>query len=203
MPLPWHYEDDVVRVRKVCVGPLENNVYIVACAVTGRAVIIDAADEADRIVAACADLEPVAILTTHGHHDHVGAATAVAERLGIPMKIHDADVALAGAGSWTSLTDGEVVTFGSTSITAIHVPGHTEGSTCFTSGPIVFSGDTLFPGGPGATGGDPDRFGRIMQGLRTSLFTMPDDTLVMPGHGLDTTIGEERPHLDEWQARGW
>jgi glyoxylase-like metal-dependent hydrolase (beta-lactamase superfamily II) len=187
----------------VCVGPLENNAYVVACARTGRAVVIDAAEEADRLEEACAGLQPVGILTTHGHHDHVGAAAELAARLGVTVRIHPADAVLAGLAHTAPISDGDTIGFGEARLEAVHVPGHTDGSVCFSAGKVVFTGDTLFPGGPGATGGDPERFATIMEGLRTRLFTLPDDTLVFPGHGLDTTIGEERPHLAGWQRRGW
>lgn len=201
MPLPWHHEDHRVRIRKLCVGGMENNVYLVACARTGEAVIVDAADEADRIRRETADLRPRMVLTTHGHRDHVQAAS-VAGELGIPFALHPEDGPLAGIRPDHPLEDGMEIEVGDLALTALHVPGHTPGSTCFLLNGHLFSGDTLFPGGPGAT---PDRkaFARIMEGLEDHLFTLPDETLVHPGHGLDTTIGTERPHLEEWRARGW
>ena len=201
MPRPWHHADDRVRIAKLCVGPFENNVYVAACSTTGEAVIIDAAAEADRIAAACAGLSPVAVVTTHGHHDHVQAA-AVAGRLGVPFLIHPADAALAGVPGAAPLEDGTTLRFGDLAMEVLHTPGHTPGSTSFALPGRLFTGDTLFPGGPGATG-TPKAFARIMETLRGRLFPFPDDTVVHPGHGLDTTLGAERPHLDEWQTRGW
>ncbi len=201
MPLPWHYEDDDVRIRKVCVGALENNVYVVACARTNDAVVIDAAAEADRIATETADVSPVTILTTHGHHDHVGAASAVSRRLGIPFRIHAADGALAGIPPDFPIEDGEQIAVGELTITARHTPGHTPGSTCFTLPGHVFSGDTLFPGGPGATSGRA-AFDRIIASLEEGIFPLPDGTVVHPGHGLATTVGTERPRLAAWIARG-
>ena len=199
----WHYEDDSLRVRRLVVGPLDNNVFVVACARTGEAAIIDAAAEGDRIEAAVADVEPVAILTTHGHHDHVGAAVEMRERLGVPLWIHPADAALAGFVPDQRLEDGETVLVGDLRVKVVHTPGHTPGSTCLALPGHLFSGDTLFPGGPGATGRPGSSFEQIIESIRHRLFTLPDATQVHPGHGLDTTIGTERPQLPEWIARGW
>ncbi len=199
---PWHDEDDRLRIRKLCVGPLENNVYVVVCRRTGRSVIVDAAAEADRVIAAAAGTQPVAVLTTHGHHDHVGAAAEVCKRLGVPFRIHHADAALAGLPPDLAIEDEDGIEVGELTLRALHTPGHTPGSTCFTVGRHLFSGDTLFPGGPGATA-DASAFSRVIDSFRTRLFVLDDDTVVHPGHGLDTTIGAERPHLDDWIARGY
>jgi glyoxylase-like metal-dependent hydrolase (beta-lactamase superfamily II) len=202
MPIPWHYHDDAMAVRKVCVGSWENNAYVVACRSTGSAVIIDAAAEGDRVVAAVDDLAPLAVLTTHGHFDHVGAAREVADRLGVPFCLNDADAATFGLTPDGPLSSGPIAV-GELTLTAVETPGHSQGSVCFTIGDLLFSGDTLFPGGPGATAGPGADFAQIMASLEDHIFTLADDTLVLPGHGLDTTIGTERPHLPEWRARGW
>lgn len=202
MPTPWHVETETFRVRKFCVGPLENNVYILACASTGSAVIIDAADEPDRILLEASDVSPIAILTTHGHFDHVQAAVAIRDRLSIPFRIHNADEQLAGMAADEALRDGESIAVGNVEVTTVHNPGHTPGSTSFAVDGHVFTGDTLFPGGPGATRNS-KAFSEIIDSIRTRLFTLPQDTLVLPGHGLDTTIGTEFPSLEAWIARGY
>ena len=187
--------DGSLQIRRLIAGPLDNNMYIVACGATAAAVIIDAADDVDLIVAAVADLEPVAILTTHGHHDHIGAAAETSRRLGIPIRIHRADSDRAGIEPDSPLEHGEAIAVGRQRLRIIHTPGHTAGSVCVTVGPHLFSGDTLFPGGPGATGRPGSDFAQIIESIRDRLFTLADDTQVHPGHGAATTIGIERPHL--------
>jgi glyoxylase-like metal-dependent hydrolase (beta-lactamase superfamily II) len=192
MSMIWHYEDDAVRIRKLCVGSYENNVYIVA----------DAAAEADRILAAAADVTPIALLTTHGHFDHVGAAAEVSAGLGIPFYLHEADAGIAGMEPDRPLEEGEM-TVGRLGLRVIHTPGHTPGSMCIIAGGVVLTGDTLFPGGPGATHGIAAKFTEIIDSIERRLFTLDPEMLVMPGHGLDTTIGAEKPFLEEWTRRGW
>lgn len=198
----WHYRDDEVRIRKLCVGAYENNVYIVADAGSEAAVVVDAAAGADRIVAAAADVTPIGILTTHGHFDHVGAATEVCTRLGIPFFLNEADAGIAGIEPDRPFEEGEMAVGGLT-LRFIHTPGHTPGSMCIIAGGAVLTGDTLFPGGPGATHGVAARFTEIIDSIEHRLFTLDPALLVMPGHGLDTTIGAEKPALEEWVRRGW
>lgn len=198
----WHYTTDRVAIRKVCVGSYENNVFVVACRTTGRSVIVDAAAEADRITAAAAGTSPDAILTTHGHFDHVGAAREVADALDIPFRMHPADTELAALAPDEPLAE-ESVRVGQITIEAIHTPGHTPGSISLVVGDVVLTGDTLFPGGPGATRGPGSSFDQIVTSIRDRLLTLPPQTIVMPGHGLDTTIGSEAPHLQDWIDRGW
>lgn len=200
---PSPIQDATIGVRALVVGALENNVYTIVCRRSGDAALVDAAAEPERILDWVADLPITAILTTHGHFDHVGAAAAVSRALGVGVRIHPADAAMAGLDTSLPIRDGEIIRIGDLAVRAIHTPGHTPGSTCFQVGDLLFSGDTLFPGGPGATGGDPSRFAEIMRSLEEHLFVLPDRTRVLPGHGLDTTIGEERPSLPEWWRRGY
>lgn len=198
---PIHFQDDHMQVAKIIVGPLATNAYIVACRRTGEAVLIDAADDPERLVSALGDRRLQAVLTTHGHWDHVQGIEGVVEATGAPVLIHAADQQLAGRTSDRVLAPGTLVV-GELRLDVLHTPGHTPGSTCFLVGDVAFTGDTLFPGGPGKTSGGAD-FDQIMASIEGSLFTRPDTTIVMPGHGADTTIGRERPHLGEWTTRRW
>jgi len=202
MPPHWDFENDDLRIRKAEVGLLGNNCYIVACRQTRRSVIVDAAADPDRIVDLAADTDPIAILTTHGHADHVEAATNVSARLGIPMRLHRADWDLCPIEADSPLEPGNLA-IGATNVLLVHTPGHTPGSTSIVTAGAVLTGDALFPGGPGATRFPYSDFDQIMDSLDRELFSLPDETIIMPGHGLDSTIGSERPNLPEWRARRW
>jgi glyoxylase-like metal-dependent hydrolase (beta-lactamase superfamily II) len=201
-----------VSVTKLSVGPMDNNCYVLADTGAGVALVIDAADEAQRIVDAIGDLRVAAILVTHGHPDHWQALREVAAATGAPVVYHGAERARIPVAPDRIVEHGATLTFGAASVTVRHTPGHTDGSVCAVltgsahDRPVIathlFTGDTLFPGGPGKTQ-DADRFRQIMRSLREELFVLPDDTWVYPGHGDDTTLGDERGQLDHWQARGW
>jgi glyoxylase-like metal-dependent hydrolase (beta-lactamase superfamily II) len=198
----WHFENDSVRIRKVEVGTFGNNAYVAACRKTEMAVIVDAAADPKRIISAAADTRPIAILTTHGHADHVGAAKEVAEELGVPIRLHTADWDLCPIQPDEPFNVGNFA-LGKAMLRIVHTPGHTPGSAVIITTGAVMTGDTLFPGGPGATRFPYSDFDQIMDSLDRELFTLPDATIVMPGHGLDTTIGTERPALGEWRMRRW
>jgi len=202
MARPAHFEDARIRLEKIVVGPYENNVFVLRDKSTGAGVLLDAANEHDLLIPVAKAAGVRRVLTTHGHWDHVQAVTA-ARDAGIDVGVGPADAAMLPGYDFV-VHDGDVIEVGELRLHAIHTPGHTPGSVSFVleGWPILFSGDTLFPGGPGNTtaGGD---FPTIIRSIDERLFTLPADTLVLPGHGLDTTIGAERPHLQEWVDRGW
>jgi glyoxylase-like metal-dependent hydrolase (beta-lactamase superfamily II) len=185
------------------IGPHENNIFIVSDATTQEGYVIDGGYEPKAIASAASGLSVKGILITHGHRDHHEHVAELKALLHAPVLIGMDDAAQLSIDPDSLIVDQQSLPFGSLNLTAIHTPGHTPGSTCFLYGEHLFTGDTLFPGGPGNTQNDPVRFERIISSVRERLFSLPDSTVVHPGHGRDTTIGAERPHLDEWIARGW
>ena len=196
-----HYEGGDLIVRKREVGEMENNTYVLECPETHHALLVDACWEPNVIVELAEGTDVVAIVQTHGHFDHVQALPDLVERLDVPLWAHPGDEYPAPVDR--KLEDGDVLEFGARAAKVIHTPGHTPGGICLLAGRHLISGDTLFPGGPGNTRGDQDLFAEIIHSLENKIFTLPDETVVYPGHGLDTTIGAERPHLQEWKDRGW
>jgi len=202
-PRPAHYQDSSVRVDKLIVGPYENNVFVVRCRRSGDAVLIDAANEHDLLLEVSRATGVRRVLTTHGHWDHIQAVTALRDA-GIEVGIAEADAEMLPAYDFVIPGD-EVYEIGDLRMRSVHTPGHTPGSTSFVleGTPLLFTGDTLFPGGPGHTRTEGASFEQIIASIDRGLFTLPAETLVLPGHGLDTTIGAERPQLDAWVERGW
>jgi glyoxylase-like metal-dependent hydrolase (beta-lactamase superfamily II) len=200
---PAHYDVAAVRVDKLVVGPFENNVFVVRCKSTGDAVIIDAANEHDLLLEVSRATGVRSVLTTHGHGDHIQAVTAMRDA-GIDVGVAEADATMLPAYDFV-IPDDEVIRVGDLRLRTIHTPGHTPGSTSFLleGHPLLFTGDTLFPGGPGNTSLPGADFDTIIASIERRLLTLPADLLVLPGHGLDTTIGTEAPHLQEWVDRGW
>lgn len=199
-----HWSDERAEVHKVVVGPMDNNVFVLRCKETGDAVLLDAANEHERLLDLCRTLGVRTVLETHGHWDHIQAVPAVRDA-GYEVGVTAEDAEMLDAYDFVIEPD-TVIAVGRLRLRTIFTPGHTPGSMCFKleDAPVLFSGDTLFPGGPGATkfpGGD---FDAIIRSIEDELFAPLDaDTIVMPGHGDDTTIGAERPHLQEWIDRGW
>jgi glyoxylase-like metal-dependent hydrolase (beta-lactamase superfamily II) len=198
-------EPDGLTVRCLRnLGPYENNIFIVSDAESGEAYVLDGGFEPETIARTVAGLSVKAILVTHGHRDHHENVGTLAQLLGKPpVAIGIDDAAQLSVEPDMLVVDQQSLAFGGLALSAIHTPGHTPGSTCFLIRRHLFTGDTLFPGGPGNTQKDPVRFERIIASIRDRLFSLPDETVIYPGHGRDTTIGAERPHLEEWIARGW
>jgi glyoxylase-like metal-dependent hydrolase (beta-lactamase superfamily II) len=199
-----HYEDERAEIHRLVVGPIDNNVFVLRCKQTGEAVLIDAANEHDRLLDLCRRLGVTKVVETHGHWDHIQAVPEV-RAAGYEVGVTAADAAMLPSYDFV-LEDGSVINVGRLQLETLATPGHTPGSICFyvQGSPVLFSGDTLFPGGPGATkypGGD---FPTIIKSIEEKIFRrFPAETIVMPGHGADTTVGSESPHLQEWVDRGW
>lgn len=199
-------------ITKMSVGPYDNNVYLVECSVTRKAVLIDAANEAKRITALLAAQTPTLelIVTTHQHRDHWLALEEVAAATGVPTAAHPLDAKALPVTPDRLLMEGDTVTVGNLDLEVIHLSGHTPGSIALVltergdGGRVhVFTGDCLFPGGVGKTA-DAEKFTSLFDDVDTKLFgRFDDDTVIYPGHGKDTTLGAERPHLGEWRERGW
>ncbi|MBA3984551.1 MAG: MBL fold metallo-hydrolase, partial [Acidimicrobiia bacterium] len=179
---PLHWVDGNVEVHKVVVGPYANNVFVIRCRRTGEAVLIDAANEHEQLLELCRRLGVRRVLETHGHWDHIQAVPALREA-GYEVAVTSADAPkLADVGYDVLLDDAEVIEVGNLRLDAIHNPGHTPGSISFRlrDTPLLFTGDTLFPGGPGATHFDDGDFGTIIRSIEQRLFSFPDETVVLP-----------------------
>lgn len=199
----WTKTVGPAEITKISVGRMDNNVYVIG--VGGEVAVVDAgSNEPQAVMNAVGDRRLSVILQTHNHGDHVTTLREVVDRTNAPVLAHPADKLPVPA---EALDDGDVHELGGVSFTVLHTPGHTPGSVCFllqeAGESHLFAGDTLFPGGPGNTFGNADAFATIMRSLDTKLFVLPDDTHVYPGHGDDTTIGTERPSVEDWRARGW
>jgi glyoxylase-like metal-dependent hydrolase (beta-lactamase superfamily II) len=200
--------DGDLVLRKRSVSEMHNNVYLIGCARTGQALLVDAADDAPLIRALADGFDPVALVQTHGHWDHVRAWQALQEDPGLEIWGHAGDLDLYPHRPDRLLEDGQELAIGTLTVEVLHVPGHTPGSLLFSvhggSSHWLVTGDTLFPGGPGNTFGDAAAHERIMDGLERRVFARYDDeTRVLPGHGDMTLLGVERPNLAEWRERGW
>ena len=186
---------------------VDNNVWLLGD--DEQVLVIDAPHDPGAIAAAVAGRSVVAIACTHAHDDHVRSAPELGERLSAPVLLHPDDRVLwdlthPGAPPDGPLEDGMVLEVAGSSVHVLHTPGHAPGAVCFWVPDLgaVFSGDTLFAGGPGATGRSYSDFPTILDSVRTRLLTLPPETVVHPGHGADTTIGAEAPAYDDWVARG-
>ncbi len=198
------WEDAACEVHRSVVGPMDNNVYVVRCRRTGEALLIDAANEHDLLLDLCEKLGVIQVVETHGHWDHVQAVSAMREA-GYPVAVTAADAAMLPSYDQL-LKDEAVLTIGRLRVVTVATPGHTPGSVCFAveGTPLLFTGDTLFPGGPGNTSLDGGNFPAIIRSIERRLFARFDPcTIVLPGHGASTTIGMESPHLQEWIDRQW
>lgn len=198
-----------LMISKVAVGPMNNNAYLLRCRATGEQLLIDAAADADTLLSLIGDDGIASVVTTHQHGDHWGALQAVVEATGATTYAGAYDAEGIPVATDVPVADGDTVRVGRVELTARHLVGHTPGSIALIyddphGHPHVFTGDCLFPGGVGNTWGDPKAFASLIDDVQHKIFDrLPDETWVYPGHGNDTTLGAERPHLSEWRERGW
>ncbi|MER6752296.1 MBL fold metallo-hydrolase [Streptomyces fungicidicus] len=206
-PADVHELKDLM-ITKIAVGPMDNNAYLLRCRATDEQVLIDAANDAETLLGTIGDDGIASVVTTHRHGDHWQALAAVVAATGARTLAGREDAEGIPVPTDVPVDDGDIVRVGRVELTARRLVGHTPGSIALVyddphGHPHVFTGDCLFPGGPGRTT-RPEEFNSLMDGLETKVFdVLPDETWVYPGHGNDTTIGTERPHLAEWRARGW
>ncbi|KPI33577.1 MBL fold metallo-hydrolase [Streptomyces sp. NPDC086989] len=207
-PADVHELPDLM-ISKVAVGPMDNNAYLLRCRATDEQLLIDAAAEPETLLHLIGGDGIASVVTTHRHGDHWGALQAVVEATGARTYAGADDVEGIPVATDVPVADGDVIRVGRVSLTARHLVGHTPGSIALIyddphGHPHVFTGDCLFPGGVGNTNNDPKAFASLIDDVQHKLFEqLPDETWVYPGHGNDTTLGAERPHLAEWRERGW
>lgn len=203
-----------LTITKVAVDEqMSNNAYLLRCVATGDQVLIDAADAPETLLPLIGDAGLKAVITTHQHWDHHRALAAVVEATGAKVIAGEPDADAiseqTGVKVDRSVSDGDNVSVGEQTLEVIRITGHTPGSICLlfrdpTGHPHLFTGDSLFPGGVGNTFGDAAAFATLIDDVETKIFgTLPDDTWFYPGHGNDSTLGEQRPHVPEWRERGW
>ena len=198
--MPLHYDGEV-QIVKVNMGPYDNNGYIIIDPSTGEGVIVDAPTEAEKLLAEVGDTKIKGILITHGHRDHTLGWDEMRDGTpGVPVYVHPDDAYMMPAPAELRVNDGDVIEVGNTKLHIMHTPGHTAGAICILTGNHLFSGDTLFPGGPGRTG-SPELFLQVKDSIERKLMPLPDDTQVYPGHGLDTTIGEARQQIQTFDSK--
>jgi glyoxylase-like metal-dependent hydrolase (beta-lactamase superfamily II) len=196
-----------LSVTKLAVGPMDNNAYLLRCLRTGEALLIDAAAEPERLIELIGETPVTTIVTTHRHADHWQALAEVQAATGAAVAAHPIDAEEIPVTVTEPVEHGDTVRAGDCELTVIHLRGHTPGSIALrydaAAEPHLFTGDSLFPGGPGKTTNAAD-FTSLMNDLEQRVFDqLPDPTWIYPGHGNDTTLGAERPHIPEWRARGW
>ncbi|WP_371773841.1 MBL fold metallo-hydrolase [Streptomyces sp. NBC_01438] len=198
-----------LMISKVAVGPMNNNAYLLRCRATGEQLLIDAANEAGTLLRLIGDDSIASVVTTHRHGDHWQALGEVVAATGARTYAGRHDAEGIEVPTDVLVEDDDTIRVGQVSLTARHLTGHTPGSIALLyddphGAPHLFTGDCLFPGGIGNTFGDAEAFVSLLDDVETKLFApLPDETWVYPGHGNDTTLGDERPRLPEWRARGW
>lgn len=192
--------DEDIRIEKLQMGPYGTNCYIVVCNRTKESLVIDAPAHADRIASKLSGTQPKYILLTHDHMDHIGALAALRSKLNIPLGTHTLDSSQVSPAPEISLKDGDTIPLGNLVFDVLHTPGHTPGGLCFITGVHLFSGDSIFPGGPGKTW-SPANLKQLIGSLKAKIFVLPDETQIYPGHGEITNIRKEKEEFAVFESR--
>ena len=195
-----HTDGPLTITKFDSLGPYGNNAYLIADRDAGEALIVDMPSGSRAVLAALGDLNVKAIVLTHTHPDHWADYDLVKNATGAPVFCHPAEVIMPAAKIDRPLSDGDEISVGSASLRAMHTPGHTPGSTCYLAGRVLFSGDVLFPGGPGRTQSPAD-LQQSIASITERLYPLPDHTLVLPGHGADTTIADSKREYSVFASR--
>ena len=192
--------NDIIRVEMMQLGSWGTNTYAVVCQETRESLVVDTPADADKIIASIRDTNPRYILLTHGHSDHVGALGELRERLKVPLAAHAADSRSMRIPPEILLSDGDTLSLGNMEVQVLHTPGHTPGGLCFHIGNYLFAGDTIFPGGPGRTW-SPENFKQVVDSITKKIYTLPDDTVICPGHGEITTVKKSKEEYAVFASR--
>ena len=194
------FDNHYLRVMVRELGPYETNCYVVVRHETGESILIDFPDEPDTIISMLHDTSPLCMILTHNHMDHTGALPDIKSRLDIPLIAHAADTPLPGVEPDIIVSQDDIFRYGKHEFSILHTPGHTPGSICVNFSDVLISGDTLFPGGPGRTE-TPEDFRAIITSIKEKLLILPDNTILLPGHGPGTTIGNCRKEYEAFCKR--
>lgn len=189
-----------IKIEKFVLGSFNTNAYIITCQNTGQSVLLDAPSEAETLMKYLNNTYPQYILLTHAHPDHIGALSEIKKQLELPLAAHEAETQNLPLIPDLLLEEGSQISFGELQFKVLHTPGHTPGSLCYRAGTYLFAGDTLFPGGPGKTF-SPEGFSQILESISHKLFLLPEETIVLPGHGDSTTIKKEKEEYKIFSSR--
>jgi hydroxyacylglutathione hydrolase len=193
-------QNEVLRIEKFVLGPYETNAYTVLCKKTGESAVVDAPAEASVIIESLKNTKPRFLLLTHDHYDHTGVLVSLRARLKVPLATNELSSYQLKTPPEILLNDGDTITLGALKIKVLFTPGHTPGSLCFLVGKYLLAGDTLFPGGPGHTE-TPEDFVTILASITQKIFSLPGETVILPGHGETTTVNKSKEEYAVFAAK--
>lgn len=193
-------EDKKLKISRLTLGPDETNVYILVCAKTKESLVIDAPADTEAIISKLKNTIPRYILLTHDHPDHIGAMAALRSQMKVPLATHENNSYQLETPPEILLMDGDIIKLGNLKISVMITPGHTPGSSCFKIDKYLFAGDTVFPGGPGYTE-TPEDFSLIILSITQKIYGLPDDTIILPGHGDSTTVGKSKKEYADFASK--